>query len=174
MTTNTNAKNRIFNEQNPLTTRALHARPSGILFTHTLEFTRCTSQVLVASQVRVTSPVRVSFCFVLFCSFVFSLVVPFFRSIRQWCATCNSLFATFFFDRKSHYQCVLPLLPRDTRQLSILIHFPRILRPQFAHTWRTCPIDPVYQKHRRWSESKPGIFTLRATEPSCCVHKDPR
>ena len=32
-------------------------------------------------------------------------------------------------------------------------------------------VDPVYWKNRRWRESKPGIFTLRATEPSCCIRK---
>ena len=36
------------------------------------------------------------------------------------------------FDRKSHYRCVSPLLHQDTRQLSILIHFLRILRPQIC------------------------------------------
>ena len=35
-------------------------------------------------------------------------------------------------------------------------------------------VDPVYWKNRWQRESKPGIFTSHATEPSCGIHNEPK
>ena len=41
-----------------------------------------------------------------------------------------------------------------------------------THLKHMSHVDPVHWKNRRWRESKPGIFTLRATEPSCCIYNE--
>ena len=86
---------------------------------------------------------------------------------EQWPEILTSQLATFFIlVQKSHYRCVLPLLQQHTRQLLILIHFLRILRPQICTYLKNIPHLPDIPEKQEVSNGP--CEHLRACEQ--CVH----
>ena len=135
---------------------------------------RGASQLRVMSQLRVTIQIRVRFQ-IFFLFFIFSFFFSSYTNdVRAITRNINFPVGDIF-DRKSHYRCVSPLPHQDTWQLSILIHFLRILRPQMCTYLKNMShFNTRYTGKTDGEGSQSQEYLTFALEPSCCVHKHNR